>query len=223
MGMQRGTPASSPGAAGCEHPLLLPAHAPRLFPAQPLCGSGAPCSDQVPPGLPLCLQCLQLLGGGHSCGRTLFPGSCSAGDGHLVDQAEVAGLRLLGLRAPLPVRKLTWATVEQVPARPLGPHVPPQPQCSTSPHRCVHQHRLPRAPRAVLQLKEGADGQTDKQTRSCTIPSLYCSLQLAAAAQQTRALCAPNPSLSSAGAARRGRGFPRAEAPGAEHLPARGG
>lgn len=104
-----------------------------------------------------------------------------------------------------------------------GTPCPPQPQCSTSPHRCVHQHRLPRAPRAGLQLKEGADGQTDKQTRSCTIPSLYCSLQLAAAAQQTRALCAPNPSLSSAGAARRGRGFPRAEAPGAEHLPARGG
>lgn len=110
--LPRGRKWVTPAPYPVQLSLLLPSRLPRLFSAQPLCGSGAPCSDQVPPGLPLCPQSLQLLSGGQSCGRTLFPGYFSAEDRHLVDQGEVAGLRLLGLKAPLSMRKFSWAMAE---------------------------------------------------------------------------------------------------------------
>lgn len=100
---------------------------------------------------------------------------------------------------------------------------PPQPCCSMSPHISVgsHQHRG-----QCWQPKEGAGGHTDRQTDrhlQDTQALLQNCLQLAPPAQQGQAVCAPNPPLSSAGAARWDRRFTGREAPKSEHLPAWGG
>lgn len=157
---------------------------------------------------------------GDSCGRTPFPGSHSAGDGHLVAPGRAGRAEGSSPRARA-----------QLGRGGAGAHVAtlapchPQPSHSMSPHSPTHQHRWPPACQAVLAT-EGGSRQTDRQTNrhvQDTQALLQNCLQFAAPAQRAHGPCPPDPSLPSAGAARRGRGFTEGEAPGGQLVPARGG
>jgi len=115
--------------------------------------------------------CCRAEGERGSCGRTLFPGSGSAGDGGLVASGRAEG------SSP---RTRAWpgrggAGARVAPCDPMSPPATPQ-RVPARPHTAAWQ---PPAPRAALAAEGGSrwtDRQTDRQTGTCRVPRLYCHL-----------------------------------------------
>lgn len=120
-----------------------------------------------------------------------------------------AGLALL--RAPLPSAGLSQVLVSPPP----GHQVPPNGAPCTAPHTHICS---PWCPDQRWQLGDDVDRRTDRQTAAG-----YQALLQSAFAQQTRALCTPNPPRCSPGGAGSALGFALGEVPGAEQLPLWGG
>lgn len=102
--------------------------------------------------------------GGDSCGRTLVPGSCSSGDGHLVAPGQAGRAEGSSPHAG------SWPRcgAGMAPCDPIPPstpqHVPTQPHTSAS---------QPPAPWAV-PVAEAGSRWTDRQTSTCRSLRLYC-------------------------------------------------